>query len=445
MKEYINILKSNHNLILTGAPGTGKTYLARKIAEAMKAEVEFVQFHPSYDYTDFVEGLRPVTLNGNIGFERKDGIFKAFCKKALSYNGLDGNQNNYGIKQSHIILANVIVKKEPNFDVLYKELLEDVKRKQVTLYSKLSGSRTPMNVAVIYGELNFKKGGNYQKFNWNYLRIIFDYFKNRNKFDIRDTRFDDYTKIIGNTIDYSYYRGAVQELLTRYVKAINGNPCSYDSMKDDQPVIQQNEEFDEEDVTCFADTNILKKEYVFIIDEINRGELSKIFGELFYAIDPGYRGPKGIVKTQYQNLVPQNDIFKDGFYVPENVYIIGTMNDIDRSVESMDFAMRRRFAWKEILATERTSMWNGKIDEWKDMARSYMNRLNYAIENTDGLNSAYHLGPAYFLKLNNDIYHGDFKLLWDLHLRGVIFEYLRGIDRDGQKLESIKKAYFGEE
>ena len=99
MTEYIELLKSNKNLILTGAPGTGKTYLAKNIASQIilnkdydesvendinfKEQCAFVQFHPSYDYTDFVEGLRPENDNGNIGFERKDGVFKAFCKKAL--------------------------------------------------------------------------------------------------------------------------------------------------------------------------------------------------------------------------------------------------------------------------------------------------------------------------------------------------------------------------
>ena len=73
-----------------------------------------------------------------------------------------------------------------------------------------------------------------------------------------------------------------------------------------------------------------ERPYFFIIDEINRGELSKIFGELFYAIDPGYRGEKGKVKTQYQNLINKDDVFADGFFVPENVYILATMNDIDR-------------------------------------------------------------------------------------------------------------------
>ena len=85
MQKNINLLISNKNLILTGAPGTGKTFMAKAIAEEMNAEVGFVQFHPSYDYTDFVEGLRPITKkDGQIGFERKDGVFKVFCKKANS-------------------------------------------------------------------------------------------------------------------------------------------------------------------------------------------------------------------------------------------------------------------------------------------------------------------------------------------------------------------------
>ena len=73
------------------------------------------------------------------------------------------------------------------------------------------------------------------------------------------------------------------------------------------------------------------KKYIFIIDEINRGEISKIFGELFFAIDPGYRGRAGEISTQYANLHADPD---EKFYIPENVYIIGTMNDIDRSVDN---------------------------------------------------------------------------------------------------------------
>ncbi len=102
---YIELLKANHNLILTGAPGTGKTYMAKEIAKAMgctEKEIGFVQFHPSYDYSDFVEGLRPVGEEGDVRFELRKGVFKEFCFKAIE---------KYDTK---------------NFDDVYDALLDDL-------------------------------------------------------------------------------------------------------------------------------------------------------------------------------------------------------------------------------------------------------------------------------------------------------------------------------
>ncbi|MCK9160895.1 MAG: AAA family ATPase [Bacteroidaceae bacterium] len=195
-----------------------------------------------------------------------------------------------------------------------------------------------------------------------------------------------------------------------------------------------------------------KPPFIFIIDEINRGEISKIFGELFFSIDPEYRGKEGLIQTQYQNLITDKDSFCKGFYVPENVYIIGTMNDIDRSVESMDFAMRRRFAWKEIKAKENTDMLD-KFDTLKDEIIKKMQALNSTIWNEeekkgiDGLNSSYHIGGAYFAKLalylNDDKSNKDeaYNKLWNNHLKGLLFEYLRGMPNANEELDKLKKAY----
>jgi 5-methylcytosine-specific restriction endonuclease McrBC GTP-binding regulatory subunit McrB len=184
---------------------------------------------------------------------------------------------------------------------------------------------------------------------------------------------------------------------------------------------------------------IERKNYVFIIDEINRGEASKIFGELFYAIDPGYRGKNDIlVKTQYQNLIPDTDLYCNGFYVPENVYILATMNDIDRSVESMDFAMRRRFTWKEVTPSDTQSM----LDQLPcaDKAKKTMTRLNNKIAETEGLGYAYMVGPSYFLKLNTN--GGDFDKLWNMNISPLLKEYLRGFRKSDEIMDKFKKAYF---
>jgi DNA polymerase III delta prime subunit len=278
MESWVDIVKSSKNTILTGAPGTGKTFLAQKIARkivgenSIESNIEFVQFHPSYDYTDFVEGLRPVDKGElQIGFKLKDGIFKQFCKKAIEHSD---------------------------------------------------------------------------------------------------------------------------------------------------------------------------SSFVFIIDEINRGEINKIFGELFFSIDPGYRGERGKVRTQYFNLIPEDDEFKNGFYIPENVYIIGTMNDIDRSVESFDFAMRRRFTWIEIKAPDTAAeMFQNEIPQHKDNALERLNALNNVISDgsIETLNESYHIGGAYFLKLKD--YNGDYEKLWDYHLFPLLYEYLRGTHDIDENLEKLKNAY----
>jgi hypothetical protein len=378
------LLVGNHNLILTGAPGTGKTYMAKKIAEAMGAEWKLVQFHPSYDYTDFVEGLRPMKKENQLGFERKDGVFKAFCKEAINSRGLQADQALEQFKKDLSVSQPIEI-----------SCFRDSSRK----------IRVQLNDegAIKVYPINSKKKNCYpcpEKSVLTYLTTG-EY----------DEKHDTYPPSVGEYIRKKYSVNAVAP----------------------------------------------SKPYVFIIDEINRGEISKIFGELFYSIDPGYRGEKGKVMTQYQNLVPQDDTFFNGFYIPENVYIIGTMNDIDRSVESMDFAMRRRFAWKEITASSRQSMldeavaWNGKkpTNEVIQEMKNRMNNLNACIidqyqssTNTSrdriGLTKAYQIGASYFLKYG---LYGNFDDLWENHLKGLLYEYLRGTTDIETKITRLHEAY----
>lgn len=185
---------------------------------------------------------------------------------------------------------------------------------------------------------------------------------------------------------------------------------------------------------CIEATKLPKEKFVFIIDEINRAELSKVFGELFYSLEPGYRGEKGKVQLQYSNLYTDNsdiyDPFKDGFYVPENVYII------------VDFAMKRRFTWCEVKPTDTCdNMWYDKEKDqpysWATEAKNRIQRLNKMIGSY--WSSAYEIGGAYFLKLNN--LDRDFEKLWEYHIEPVIRDYLRGYKDLDSEVSKFKDAY----
>ena len=351
MEETIELLKKSYQIILTGAPGTGKTWLATKIAEEMikdartdeeiakiteeakqtekykkagtdeekakiaeadkeklteeeKKRFQKVQFHPGYDYSDFIIGLKPkVTESGDLTFEWENGIFKNFVEDAL---------------------------------------------------------------------------------------------KERE---------------------------------------------------------------------CAKQENRLAKPYIFIIDEINRADLSRVFGEVFSLLEEDYRYPnkeKGITLPNDKN-----------FILPDNLYIIGTMNDIDRSVESMDFALRRRFSWKEVTAEESTHIIDAKDKkdkekiekpEHRDALKRAMNELNIYIGGEEeakkkeklkingqdvslNLGKEYQLGGAYFLNFAK--YQDDkskdqsaaFESLWNNHIAIILNEYLRGRSNRQAIILALKKVY----
>ncbi len=363
----------------------------------MGAETEFVQFHPSYDYTDFVEGLRPISSHRkkDIGFKRIDGIFKDFCKKALSTN-------------SHNTLLSLTT--STSYLNAIRAFKQDLKKNGII---DVKSFRSPVIIHMTLhpnGNISVSNSPDWRVTDEKILKYLEDHICQQN---------DTYTQVIGRYI------------LENYIVYPNNSKATSEK----EPLVNNNPD----------------KPFVFIIDEINRGEISKIFGELFFSIDPGYRGKEGKVKTQYQNLITdENDPFKDGFYIPENVYIIGTMNDIDRSVESMDFAMRRRFAWAEIKATDNTGMLD-ELGNMKNEAIEIMNRLNKVIydeetqDGIEGLSSAYHIGGAYFRKLLNymDKPHDEaLKALWDKHLKGLLYEYLRGTLNASENMNRLEAAFF---
>ena len=454
VSKYTDLLRNTKNIILTGAPGTGKTFMAKQIAKELGCEddnIGFVQFHPSYDYTDFVEGLRPTDKdgNGNVGFERRDGVFKKFCEKAILSSSVTED--------------------------IWKELNENPTIWKVSL-EKTGDNPTRTDCLkngyirlgwANYGDVaDFSNFSGYTELGGSVVLVAF-----QSKMKVGDivlscysaTEIDAVGIVTGDYEyrpeggDYPRYRTVkwiVKGIKENIVEKNHGKTLTLASVyklsvsiKDVFDIVEKNST--NQTLSSDSQEKTSNSPYVFIIDEINRGEVAKIFGELFYCVDPGYRGEKGKINTQYQNLINENNIFHSGFFVPENVYIIGTMNDIDRSVESMDFAFRRRFSWVEVKASDTVDMLDSELSaELAEEAKKRMIRLNKAIWNEkenkgiEGLNEAYHIGASYFLKLKN--YDGDFESLWEYHIKGILQEYLRGSGNEA-KIAELKAAYDKEE
>ena len=405
---YSKMLLESKNIIFRGAPGTGKSYLSKQIAadiisngftdrysdltDEQKRQMEFVQFHPSYDYSDFVEGIRPkMNEDGSMGFELQEGIFKRFVDKARK-NLENSQKSKEKIKQevsANTVMANFFDNIEYGVQEFYtikgnKFTVTDVDDKYI--YIAIPGNKTvdKLNLNIDEVRKMLESGRDFEKVS-------------------------DITNFFGKqfaTQNYSYDFVLFKEIKKDGLKEVKTNVAPEE----------------------------LKK-YIFIIDEINRGEISKILGELFFSIDPGYRGKSGEVATQYSNMHDDPD---EKFYIPENIYIIGTMNDIDRSVDSFDFAMRRRFRFFEVKAKETQDMLESLENEaLKSKAVERMDRLNAEILKVDDLNENYQIGASYFLKLKTL----SFEELWTDYLKPLLQDYVRGLYDEEGIMKRFERAY----
>ena len=344
------------NVIFYGPPGTGKTYTtAKRAVEICKTEsekeltdyseimkkynelkennrIEFITFHQSYGYEEFIEGIKPKVLNENdesenensqeIEYEIVDGIFKEFCdnaKKAI----IESKSNIY-------ISPKAIVWKV----TLRDEVKEDCfTNNHVRINFKLgTAGASKFDNEIKKGDIIITTDGSRTKING--FAVVTD----DKAYTLDEEKNDTTTRNVSwlvKGIDEDIYEINDKKILPR--KTVTKVP----NMKVEDIIKLAKEKNSE--VLSEIDIEKNTKPYVFIIDEINRGNISKIFGELITLIETTKRtGKKECISTK----LPYS---KEEFTVPDNVYIIGTMNTADRSIALMDTALRRRFKFEEML------------------------------------------------------------------------------------------------
>ncbi|EAK0958412.1 endonuclease [Campylobacter lari] len=364
MDKELNMKNSPLNQILYGPPGTGKTYHTidkaleilgenlgdrddkkAKFDEYVKnGQIVFTTFHQSYGYEEFVEGIKPIIDNDEnsqeVKYDIKDGIFKKLCKKALDKKRKIINNEDISIDKNSKVWkislgANASLRDEcfeknkicigwndipKNKDERFLNLGSNDKNSIISfveymqigdLVCVFNTSKTIKGVGVIVSDVKYSDGEyqTYREVKW---------ISKDNEINILDLNND---KILVQKTVYELYRISSNDLLAK----INLN-----NPKDNT----NNLEIAEDNAT---------KNFIIIIDEINRGNVSKIFGELITLIEPNKRigESEGLKVT-----LPYSG---EKFGVPKNVYIIGTMNTADRSITSLDTALRRRFEFIEMM------------------------------------------------------------------------------------------------
>lgn len=347
------------NQILFGAPGTGKTFNTKRIAvevingnkertrekineeynELVNAQqIVFTTFHQSLSYEDFIEGIKPETVDGNVVYDVKDGIFKALCLKANPKNTIDF---------------------EKAYDKLQQKLVD----------SEIIELKTPTGKVFA---IALNKNGNLSLMTGNKKERQGVLTKDR---ILRNLNGDDIYPFWA-----SYFKGVINYLKSEF---------GFNSES-----IEEN------------------KNYVIIIDEINRGNVSAIFGELITLLEEDKR--KGN-KEQIEVTLPYSN---ENFSVPNNVYIIGTMNTADRSVEALDTALRRRFSFVEMQP-------NPEIlsdSKYQDVnLKKLLETINQRIEVL--IDKDHQIGHSYFIGIQN---LDDLKLVFKDKIIPLLEEYFYG-------------------
>ena len=394
IQKYINLLHYKPQIILQGPPGTGKTREAKRIARMLlglaedtplegSEQFKLIQFHPSYSYEDFVRGIvaKPNEEGDGIVYTAENKVLAEFAKKAL---------NNWNKAQQDTQTQ----KEQGVFEAFIEYVKEELAQNEDYKY--------PLTESIYIFDADDKrfkyKGDNWEAhrkgLNMNYIdikRIIESGIKDRQGI----TKL---TNIGGLARQHASY---FLRIIEKY----------YEFRKNYKPIIDK----------------IPLKNFVLIIDEINRANLSAVLGELIYALE--YRGEA--VQSMY-TIDEDNSLV-----LPPNLYIIGTMNTADRSVGHIDYAIRRRFAFVNVLPEDLTSELGNQFESvlFAKVTSLFNTNLSSEFKKED-----VQLGHSYFITEHTPI-----NIRWEYEIKPILLEYVKDGILIGEGIETTINNLYNDE
>lgn len=398
---YKNDLNYPLNTILYGPPGTGKTYSTVLYAVAIcrnesikdlkkipysevlaiyndlkeHGRIAFTTFHQSYGYEEFIEGIKPTVNESNdISYEVENGIFKDFCEfESNEKFEYDSNTVDSELKQYQKIFND-------SWDLLLKDIVDT----GYYDFTKESGKTVHVEYVGLEDKFKIQKSGFITK------KQTFYRWVNRNQFKANSKELSG-----GSKYWYKRYEAVINCLIDKY------NLLEFEGDKN----------------TEFEVKKPLNK--VFIIDEINRGNISKIFGELITLIEDTKR--LGCDEST-EAILPYSHL---PFGVPKNVYILGTMNTADRSIALMDTALRRRFSFIEMIPDSNVLRdMEINIIESDGIALDVADMLDVINERIEYLYDREHtIGHAFFTALEENLTIGKLSEIFENKVIPLLQEY----------------------
>jgi 5-methylcytosine-specific restriction protein B len=414
-KPIYQIRKTNHhhlNTILQGPPGTGKTYQTVNYALSIienrslkelsleprqdlrtrfeqyqeEGRIQFITFHQSYAYEDFVEGIKPFVQEGQIIYGIENGIFKQIC---------------FDARQCLMeALANFLPKYqfEIEYNQLFSAFISYLKSDDFSAFTTPNQRKILLHKVLRFGNLAVRQGKSFSTFtiSKNKIQQLYEHITD---WDIESYDAALIRSVIGK-VNTNAYWGVFMELKSFEATFLEKEMASL-LENDATPPINIKNVTDEVLNNC--------RKYVLIIDEINRGNIPSIFGELISLLEADKREgrPEAI-----NIILPYS---KELFSIPPNLYLLGTMNTSDQSIDKMDIALRRRFSFKDM--SPQPALLKPAIEAGVNLEK-LLKTINHRIEAL--LDKAHLIGHAYFMEVQT---LDDLIALFDTKIIPLLREY----------------------